>query len=120
MCDDVCAGHHVIYRLHYPFALWSPSLRVLPPHHPPSPDRPWPQTHTDLRQAQNAYESLSYALRAVEEGDKKASAKEKGALEAQAREARDVLKAAAARLSRVEEHAQVCLYGGLHYTAMTH
>lgn len=61
-------------------------------------------THTpDLREAQNAYESLSFALRAAaEEGSP-----EKGALEAKAKQARGVLLAAAARLAKVEEHAQV-------------
>lgn len=61
-------------------------------------------SRTDLRQAQNEYESLSYALRAADEEG--TSAKEKSELEAKAKGARTVLLAAAARLARVEEHAQ--------------
>lgn len=64
------------------------------PTHPHAPD---------LREAQNEYESLSFALRAAQEE----GSPEKGALETKAKQARGVLLAAAARLAKVEEHAQV-------------
>ncbi len=71
-------------------------------------------THSsELREAQNEYESLSYALRALdEEGATDSDAGERARLESRAKEARGLLLAAAARLARVEEHAQV-IFGGL-------
>jgi hypothetical protein len=61
----------------------------------------------ELREAQNEYESLSYALRALDEQEETATPEERAALEGRAKEARKALLAAAARLARVEEHAQV-------------
>lgn len=61
---------------------------------------------TELRETQNEYEALSYALRAMDE-EGGSSPAERARLEANAKAARGALLAAAARLARVEEHAQV-------------
>ena len=63
---------------------------------------------TELRETQNEYEALSYALRALDEEGGSPPA-ERARLEAKAKTARGALLAAAARLARVEEHAQVLL-----------
>lgn len=64
---------------------------------------------TDLREAQNEYEALSYALRALDE-EGLPQAGERARLEAKAKAARGLLLAAAARVARVEEHAQVFFF----------
>lgn len=62
------------------------------------------EAEKEMREAQNGYEDLSYALRNAQEAG--APRREIDALETQAKAARQVLLAAAARLSKVEDHAK--------------